>query len=154
MEKAKNKLEFSKEEAEVISKLAVNPHRPNLDRSFYEDFSLRGIRVDRVDTEILLCSFKVPPRLTVRQSSKFYIFLILEYELGILCSWFLPGLSVWVIWLTNYYGGKMVKLLLKIKLICFCLGKRRSSVYYLWKWIWFIYCNIWSQNSSFPRLWN
>ncbi|CAO2825187.1 unnamed protein product [Amaranthus hypochondriacus] len=69
MEKAKNKLELSKEEAEVISKLAVNPHRPNLDKSFYEDFSLRGIRVDRVDTEILLCSFKVPPRLTDREGN-------------------------------------------------------------------------------------
>lgn len=35
-------------------------------RSFYEDFNLRGIRVNRVDPGFISCSFKVPLRLTVR----------------------------------------------------------------------------------------
>ncbi|VVB01854.1 unnamed protein product [Arabis nemorensis] len=35
-------------------------------RSFYEDFSLRGIRVNRVDPGFISCTFKVPLRLTNR----------------------------------------------------------------------------------------
>ncbi|XP_010510433.1 PREDICTED: acyl-coenzyme A thioesterase 13-like isoform X1 [Camelina sativa] len=35
-------------------------------RSFYEVFSLRGIRVNRVDPGFISCSFKVPLRLTDR----------------------------------------------------------------------------------------
>ncbi|XP_010414900.1 PREDICTED: acyl-coenzyme A thioesterase 13-like [Camelina sativa] len=35
-------------------------------RSFYEVFSLRGIRVSRVDLGFISCSFKVPLRLTDR----------------------------------------------------------------------------------------
>ncbi|EOA28045.1 hypothetical protein CARUB_v10024222mg [Capsella rubella] len=35
-------------------------------KSFYEDFSLRGIRVNRVDPGFISCSFKVPLRLTDR----------------------------------------------------------------------------------------
>lgn len=34
-------------------------------KSFYEDFSLRGIRVNRVDPGFISCTFKVPLRLTV-----------------------------------------------------------------------------------------
>ncbi|CAA7038067.1 unnamed protein product [Microthlaspi erraticum] len=36
-------------------------------RSFYEDFSLRGIRVNRVDPGFISCTFKVPLRLTDRE---------------------------------------------------------------------------------------
>lgn len=64
MEKSKKLLEPNKDESQFISNLKVNPHRPNIDMSFYEDFSLRGIQVDRVDHQLLVCSFKVPPRLT------------------------------------------------------------------------------------------
>lgn len=60
-------LKLSKEESESVCKVAVNPHRPNLELSFYEDFTLRGIRVHRVEPELIVCSFKVPPRLTVSQ---------------------------------------------------------------------------------------
>lgn len=42
-------LKLSKEESESVCKVAVNPHRPNLELSFYEDFTLRGIRVHRVE---------------------------------------------------------------------------------------------------------
>ncbi|KNA11780.1 hypothetical protein SOVF_131980 [Spinacia oleracea] len=62
-------LEVSKDESQIVSKLAVHPHRPNLDFSFYEDFTLRGIRVDRVESQLVVCSFKVPPRLTDRNGN-------------------------------------------------------------------------------------
>ncbi|XP_010510436.1 PREDICTED: uncharacterized protein LOC104786686 [Camelina sativa] len=38
-------------------------------RSFYEVFSLRGIRVNRVDPGFISCSFKVPLRLTDRDGN-------------------------------------------------------------------------------------
>ncbi|KMT05122.1 hypothetical protein BVRB_7g172730 [Beta vulgaris subsp. vulgaris] len=62
-------LKLSKEESESVCKVAVNPHRPNLELSFYEDFTLRGIRVHRVEPELIVCSFKVPPRLTDRNGN-------------------------------------------------------------------------------------
>ncbi|KAF8090798.1 hypothetical protein N665_0466s0002 [Sinapis alba] len=42
------------------------PRKVEKGRSFYEDFSLRGIRVNRVDPGFISCSFKVPLRLTDR----------------------------------------------------------------------------------------
>uniref|UniRef100_A0A803KRN6 Thioesterase domain-containing protein n=1 Tax=Chenopodium quinoa TaxID=63459 RepID=A0A803KRN6_CHEQI len=69
MEKAKGTIEASKEESEIVSKLDVHPHRPHLDFSFYEDFTLRGISVDRVEPQLVVCSFKVPPRLTDRNGN-------------------------------------------------------------------------------------
>ncbi|KAK9755735.1 hypothetical protein RND81_01G046500 [Saponaria officinalis] len=63
MERAKMMLELSKDEAEKVSKISVNPHKPHIEMSFYEDFSVRGIRVDRVQPGIVVCSFTVPPRL-------------------------------------------------------------------------------------------
>ncbi|KFK44237.1 hypothetical protein AALP_AA1G232400 [Arabis alpina] len=38
-------------------------------KSFYEIFSLRGIRVNRVDPGFISCSFKVPLRLTDREGN-------------------------------------------------------------------------------------
>ncbi|OMO90508.1 Thioesterase superfamily [Corchorus olitorius] len=64
MEKVKEFLEVDKEEAERLSGLPVPPHRPGFECSFYEDFALRGIRVDRVEPGFVSCTFKVPPRLT------------------------------------------------------------------------------------------
>ncbi|OMO84243.1 Thioesterase superfamily [Corchorus capsularis] len=64
MEKVKEFLEVDKEEAERVSRLPVPPHRPGFECSFYEDFALRGIRVDRVEPGFVSCTFKVPPRLT------------------------------------------------------------------------------------------
>jgi len=39
-------------------------------KSFYENFSLRGIRVNRVEPGFISCSFKVPLRLTRQEFSK------------------------------------------------------------------------------------
>nr|GMD73427.1 acyl-coenzyme A thioesterase 13-like [Ipomoea batatas] len=65
MEKAKESLEASEEEAERVSSLSFTPHRLGVDvTSFYRYFSLRGIRVDRYRPGFISCTFKVPPRLT------------------------------------------------------------------------------------------
>ncbi|XP_022755862.1 acyl-coenzyme A thioesterase 13 [Durio zibethinus] len=64
MERVKNFLELNKEEAASVSQLTIHPHRVGSQCSFYEDFALRGIRVDRVESGFVSCSFKVPPRLT------------------------------------------------------------------------------------------
>ena len=65
MDKAKQLLELRDNESEIVSQLAVNPHEFQVGPSFYEDFALRGIRVDRVEPGMIFCSFKVPPRLIV-----------------------------------------------------------------------------------------
>lgn len=66
MEKAKQRLELTEEESATVSRLTVHPpRRVGVDASFYEDFSLRGIRVDRVEPGLVSCTFIVPPRLTV-----------------------------------------------------------------------------------------
>ncbi|XVF46680.1 hypothetical protein PTKIN_Ptkin03bG0047100 [Pterospermum kingtungense] len=64
MERVKQFLELNKEEAESASRLTIHPHRVGSGSSFYEDFSLRGIRVDRVEPGFVSCTFKIPPRLT------------------------------------------------------------------------------------------
>lgn len=66
MEKAKRLLEVTKEESDLVSELTVWPHKVNVGPSFYEDFALRGIRVDRVDPGFIACTFRVPPRLIDR----------------------------------------------------------------------------------------
>ncbi|KAK3016485.1 hypothetical protein RJ639_007174 [Escallonia herrerae] len=66
MEKAKEMFEVTEEESEIISRLNVHPHRVGVESSFYEDFALKGIRVDRVEPGLVSCTFKVPPRLTDR----------------------------------------------------------------------------------------
>ncbi|KAM7257371.1 hypothetical protein ACFE04_013112 [Oxalis oulophora] len=70
MEKAREFLQVSKEESDIISQLDIKPHRVGIDhRSFYEDFTLRGIRVNRVEPGLVSCTFKVPPRLTDRSGN-------------------------------------------------------------------------------------
>ncbi|GMY10952.1 acyl-coenzyme A thioesterase 13-like [Fagus crenata] len=66
MEKAKEFLELSQEDSDSVSRLTIHPHRVGHEPSFYEDFALRGIRVDRVEPGFVACTFKVPPRLTDR----------------------------------------------------------------------------------------
>ncbi|XP_065876972.1 uncharacterized protein [Euphorbia lathyris] len=66
MEKAKEFFKFSEQEPETVHQLTIHPHRVGFDPSFYEDFALRGIRVERVEPGFVSCSFKVPPRLTDR----------------------------------------------------------------------------------------
>ncbi|CAO2840795.1 unnamed protein product [Amaranthus hypochondriacus] len=66
MGKAKQLLQLRDNESEIVSQLAVNSHEFQVGPSFYEDFALRGIRVDRVEPGMIFCSFKVPPRLIDR----------------------------------------------------------------------------------------
>lgn len=66
MEKAKKYLELTEDESDSVSRLAVSVLRDGANSSFYEDFALRGIRVDRFEPGFVACSFKVPSRLTVR----------------------------------------------------------------------------------------
>ncbi|KAB1225774.1 Acyl-coenzyme A thioesterase 13 [Morella rubra] len=66
MEKAREFLELTEEESESVSRVTIPPPRVDLEHSFYENFALRGIRVDRVEPGFVACTFKVPPRLTDR----------------------------------------------------------------------------------------
>ena len=66
MEKAREFLNLSNEESESVSSIKFHPHRPWIERSFYEDFCIRGIQVDRIEPGFISTTFKVPPRLTVR----------------------------------------------------------------------------------------
>ncbi|KAJ0238828.1 4HBT domain-containing protein [Hirschfeldia incana] len=62
MEKIREYLQLS-EDVDVSDA----PRKVEKGRSFYEDFSLRGIRVDRVGPGFVSCTFKVPLRLTDRE---------------------------------------------------------------------------------------
>ncbi|GMI97156.1 hypothetical protein like AT2G29590 [Hibiscus trionum] len=64
MEKVKEFLKLDKEAEQTVSRLTVPPHRVGYERSFYNEFGLRGLRVDRVEPGFVSCTFKVPPRLT------------------------------------------------------------------------------------------
>ncbi|XP_072996042.1 uncharacterized protein [Typha latifolia] len=64
MEKAKEALTVGEEDSDRVSKLDVRPHRAGEEGSFYEGFATRGIRVDHIRPGSLICTFKVPPRLT------------------------------------------------------------------------------------------
>ncbi|KAL9238720.1 hypothetical protein vseg_013104 [Gypsophila vaccaria] len=66
MERVKEMVELRREESEKVDKMSVNPHKQHIEMSFYEDFSVRGIRVDRVQPGFVVCSFTVPPRLIDR----------------------------------------------------------------------------------------
>lgn len=70
MEKAKSFLQPTDEESESVSRLAVPARQIGVNSCFYEDFSLRGIRVDRLEPGFVACTFKVPPRLTVSHLSR------------------------------------------------------------------------------------
>nr|GMD69293.1 acyl-coenzyme A thioesterase 13-like [Ipomoea batatas] len=59
MEKAKESVEASKEEAERVSSLSFTPHRLGVDlTTFYRYFSLRGIRVDCCRPGFISCTSK------------------------------------------------------------------------------------------------
>ncbi|KAL6967634.1 hypothetical protein U1Q18_033443 [Sarracenia purpurea var. burkii] len=66
MEKAKEFLTLTDEECEIVSRVVVSPHRVGIDTSFYEDFILKGIQVNRVEPGLVACTFKIPPHLTDR----------------------------------------------------------------------------------------
>ncbi|XAR60700.1 Acyl-CoA hydrolase [Bertholletia excelsa] len=62
MEKVKECLKLTDEESEFVTRLIVPSHRVNFEHSFYENYILKGIRVDRVESGQAYCTFKVPPR--------------------------------------------------------------------------------------------
>ncbi|XP_049410048.1 uncharacterized protein LOC125873197 isoform X1 [Solanum stenotomum] len=67
MEKSKAFLELTQEESDRVSSLDFLPLRTGAEFSFYECYALRGIRVDRLESDRVFCTFKVPPRLTDRE---------------------------------------------------------------------------------------
>ncbi|KAL8139934.1 hypothetical protein V2J09_005955 [Rumex salicifolius] len=69
MERAQKLVEVSEEDDERVSELKIPSHQLHVGPSFYEDFALRGIRVDRVDSTYISCTFRVPPRLLDRDGS-------------------------------------------------------------------------------------
>ncbi|CAL8160659.1 unnamed protein product [Prunus armeniaca] len=66
MEKKVNKsLDVTEDESEAVSRLVV-PVIPPGGVSFYDAFVVRGIRVNRVEPGLIVCTLKVPPRFTDR----------------------------------------------------------------------------------------
>ncbi|KAH7838315.1 hypothetical protein Vadar_024906 [Vaccinium darrowii] len=66
MDRAKELLTVKDEEvSETVSRLTVPPHRIGIDDISLIAIVLKGIRVDRVEPGLIVCSFKVPPRLTI-----------------------------------------------------------------------------------------
>ncbi|KAH7542298.1 hypothetical protein FEM48_Zijuj02G0058600 [Ziziphus jujuba var. spinosa] len=68
MEKAKRFLKLTDDESESVSRLVVPCHQAG-HSSFYEDFALRGIRVDRVEPGLVACTLKVLPRFIDREGN-------------------------------------------------------------------------------------
>lgn len=68
MERAKKFLGLSQDESEAVSRLAVPERQAGEGKSFYDTFALAGNRVVRVEPGLIVCNFKVPPRLTVSHS--------------------------------------------------------------------------------------
>ncbi|XP_076918182.1 uncharacterized protein LOC143578498 [Bidens hawaiensis] len=59
-------LRVTDEDSDRVTRLTIPPQPPEAFHSFYEDFTLRGIRVHRFQPGSISCSFTVPPRLTDR----------------------------------------------------------------------------------------
>ncbi|XP_068644750.1 uncharacterized protein [Aristolochia californica] len=62
-EKVRQVLTLGKEETDLVSELAALPPRHKFP-TLFEGFFLRGVKVDRIRPGAVICSFKVPPRLT------------------------------------------------------------------------------------------
>ncbi|XP_070664910.1 uncharacterized protein [Malus domestica] len=69
MGRAKRFLGLTQDESEAVSRLAVPEQAAGAGKSFYDAFAVAGIRVDRVEPGLVVCSFKVPPRLTDRSGN-------------------------------------------------------------------------------------
>ncbi|KAL6195481.1 hypothetical protein ACLB2K_031100 [Fragaria x ananassa] len=66
MEKRANEcVELSLPESDTVLLIVIPPQIPG-EASFYENFAVKGIRVDRPEPGLVVCTFKVPPRLTDR----------------------------------------------------------------------------------------
>ncbi|XP_070674309.1 uncharacterized protein [Malus domestica] len=64
MENAKKSVELTQDESEAFSRLVLPEPQPGV--CIYNHFATRGIRVDRVEPGLVVCTLKVPPRLTDR----------------------------------------------------------------------------------------
>nr|GEV98094.1 thioesterase superfamily [Tanacetum cinerariifolium] len=62
-------LQVTKQDSDRVTGLSIPQQPPEAFHSFYEDFTLRGIRVDRFHPGFVSCSFTVPPRLTDRNGN-------------------------------------------------------------------------------------
>ncbi|KAI3750141.1 hypothetical protein L2E82_20767 [Cichorium intybus] len=62
-------LRVNHQDSDQIARLAIPPQQPQALHSFYEEFNLRGIRLDRFQPGFVSCSFTVPPRLTDRNGN-------------------------------------------------------------------------------------
>ncbi|XP_024156054.1 uncharacterized protein LOC112164042 [Rosa chinensis] len=65
---AKKFLELSEQESETVSGLALPEFRLG-EATIYDHLALRGIRVDRVEPGLVVCTFKVPLRLLDRDGN-------------------------------------------------------------------------------------
>lgn len=65
MEKARELLKLTPDESRFVEQLNVPTHSAN-ENSFYEEFGIIGLRVDRVEPGLMTFTFKVPARLIVR----------------------------------------------------------------------------------------
>ncbi|KAK9940717.1 hypothetical protein M0R45_017360 [Rubus argutus] len=57
--------ELAEDESEAVSRILVPPQRPGKS-SFYEYLAVTGVRVDRAEPGLVVCTLKVHPRLTDR----------------------------------------------------------------------------------------
>ncbi|KAI3970178.1 hypothetical protein MKW92_024050 [Papaver armeniacum] len=64
MERAGEVFVVTKAQTESFSRLDDLANRVQKKTSFYEYFTLAGTRVDRVEPGLVICTFKVPRRLT------------------------------------------------------------------------------------------
>ncbi|KAI3678215.1 hypothetical protein L6452_37500 [Arctium lappa] len=69
MEKTREFLRVTQQDADRVARLSVPPQPPEAFHSFYEEFTLKGIRVDRFQPGSISCSFTVPSRLTDRNGN-------------------------------------------------------------------------------------
>nr|XP_043636290.1 acyl-coenzyme A thioesterase 13-like [Erigeron canadensis] len=59
-------LQVTQQDSDRVTGLNISPQPPEANLSFYEEFAIRGIQVDRFQPGSISCSFIVPPRLTDR----------------------------------------------------------------------------------------
>ncbi|KAK1412855.1 hypothetical protein QVD17_34414 [Tagetes erecta] len=62
-------LRVTEQDTDRVTRLTIPPQPSEAHHSFYEDFTLQGIRVDRFQPGSISCSFTVPPRLTDRNGN-------------------------------------------------------------------------------------
>nr|XP_043636706.1 acyl-coenzyme A thioesterase 13-like isoform X1 [Erigeron canadensis] len=62
----KGYLRVTHQDSNRVTQLIIPPQPPQALHSFYEDCTLKGIRVDRFQPGFISCSFTVPSRLTDR----------------------------------------------------------------------------------------